>query len=442
MESDSPDWNCDDFLTSTQRSSVNVDSSQPFKKQKVTEPHENPTPVLELSNQDMFNDSIQSQPPTPLETSSKLLCSFSMSPGASSLLESSPPLSKLSPSPMQVRDSPPTPLEASNSDLPPTPLEASNSNLPPTPLEVSNSNLPPTPLEVSNPNLPPTPLEASNSNLPPTPLEASNSNLPPTPLEASNSIFPPSPLEVFASNSSSTHMEYPDLDFSDFLPSHQEIETSCEQEIPLATHPPKPLYQFKGKRNILEGETATVNLSELLTSVTLEEINSLSSDLKCKLAYLIGTSAFDEMRSLASDFHLKTSRNILTLTMTPKEILQTCNTCDVVHSFFEGITKKSPRFNEDDENISLFHNSAFESLLKSINSKTIGIGSLQQNLEAVCASSSTNLTQLNAGGGKGVLKNLPLGDKLTLRTGSGLLVGDNAQRNLIKFDSNLIYVLT
>ena len=118
--------------------------------------------------------------------------------------------------------------------------------------------------------------------------------------------------------------------------------------------------------------------------------------------------------------------------MPPKDILLTCNNCEIVNSFFEGCTKKYPRAAEDDEKIAPLHNAAFEALLKSINSKTIGIGSLKQNLTTVCTSSGANLTNLNAGGGKGVIKTLPLGEKLPLRKGSGLTVADNSQRGIGK----------
>ena len=329
---------------------------------------------------------------------------------------------------------PPTPLEVSSharldvSSLPPTPLVVASRSHPPTPLDVSG--LVPSPLELSSRvptpldglTLPPTPMDRSSlsltsmdgSSLPPTPMDGSS--IPPTPTDGS--IHPPNFLEI--SNSS-------------FSP--------CQ--IQKIANPPKPLYQYKGEgvKNIIGKSSLDdekLDLNEILSNVTLAEIESLNNEVKTKMAFLLGSSAFEEMRILANTFKLRESRKLDKLTLTPKEILETCNICDIAHSFFEGITRKSPRTNEeeDNDNIAQLHNSAFESLLKSINSKTIGIGSLKNHLDTVCASANANFTHFSAGGGKNVIKTLPLGDKLPLRKGSGLIVGDNSQFGIGKLQKH------
>ena len=76
MDSDSPDWNTDDFLTSTQQSSESVDDIKSAKRQKTFDPYETEAsqstqaPLINLSNQDMFEDSIH------LETSNAMFWKY------------------------------------------------------------------------------------------------------------------------------------------------------------------------------------------------------------------------------------------------------------------------------------------------------------------------------------------------------------------------------
>ena len=95
---------------------------------------------------------------------------------------------------------------------------------------------------------------------------------------------------------------------------------------------------------------------------------------------------------------------------------------------------KKPRSDDEDcTNYGSLHIEAFECLVKCVNSKAIGLGSLKRNFQTLCKSSKGSL---NPGGSNQVIRNLPMGDELPIRPGSGLLVGDNAQRGISKLQKH------
>ena len=85
---------------------------------------------------------------------------------------------------------------------------------------------------------------------------------------------------------------------------------------------PKALFQFNSRKNVVEEKPdRSIHLDEILSNVTQAEVEKLSFATKSKLAFLLGSSAYEEMRSLAKEFHLKESRNLETLSLSPRSIL-------------------------------------------------------------------------------------------------------------------------
>ena len=81
---------------------------------------------------------------------------------------------------------------------------------------------------------------------------------------------------------------------------------------------------------------------------------------------------------------------------------------ETVHGFFEGVTQKKPRSDDEDcASVASLHIEAFESLLKCVNSKAVGLGSIIKDLHVKCDAS---VTSLRPGGGRQVIRNLPMGD--------------------------------
>ena len=175
-----------------------------------------------------------------------------------------------------------------------------------------------------------------------------------------------------------------------------------------------------------DSDTRRILVSEILDSLTQEEIESLDQATRSKIAYMLGCSGNREMKQIANNQKLKASRNIEKLNLSEKEILTTIYDCEILHKFMEGITMKKPRCAEEPyPRSAVLQASAFEALLKCINSKCIGLSMLKKNFKLACSKSS--FQDFNPGGGRAVLQNLPKGDVLKQREGAGLFVADNAQ---------------
>ena len=154
----------------------------------------------------------------------------------------------------------------------------------------------------------------------------------------------------------------------------------------------------------------------------------METDIHKKIAYFLGVSIHQQLKSIANKLRSKESRDLKNLVQADDVILTNVLDCEILHSFLEGATKKKPR--SDDEDCSKYgslHIQAIECLLKCVNSKTVGIGSLKRNFESIC---KTPVSGLNPGGGRQVIRSLPVGEELPVRKGCGLLVGDNAQRGI------------
>ena len=304
-------------------------------------------------------------------------------------------------------------------------------------LQLSNSSI----LEISSQSY-----NFSNCTNPPQALEVTQltnsqsqdfQSSPPEPLQESLALDTsvPHATEVFNQSSESQLSS----NGSSFPPSFpfQPPEVDASSQSPNLS-PPKPLCQNLDGRESAEDSFVADGLSDedglngILSSVSLEDVKKLSDETKNKLSFLLGSCAHDKLRTLANENKLRSSRELTKISLSETKIL--CNlSSDLVHSFFEGCTQKFPRSNEnEDVNATQLHTLAFESLLKVINPKTIGVGAVKKNLEIACSSSSAALSSFNPGGGIKVIKKLPLGNKLSNRKGSGLLVGDNAQRGINK----------
>ena len=170
-----------------------------------------------------------------------------------------------------------------------------------------------------------------------------------------------------------------------------------------------------------------------LESMTESDFHSLDSSLKHKLAYFLGVSAYQDLKCVAKNLTSKDSRSIENIVMSDEFILNNIVICEILHLFFEGITQKFPRSNDEHYKFAGLHVQACESLIKCVNSKAIGIGSLKKNMQVQL---KTSKSTLDPGGTRKIIKNLPLGEEIPLREGSGLLVGDNAQRGIGKIQKH------
>ena len=172
--------------------------------------------------------------------------------------------------------------------------------------------------------------------------------------------------------------------------------------------------------------------------VTIDQFNNFDVATRAHIAHIVGASIHEDLKSIAQKNMYKSSRNLDKINMTNLEILKSYD-CEILIQFIEGATQKYPRANDNDlsdENVASLQNATIENILKCINSKTIGISTLKQNLTLACDSSSAALAPLNPGGGRKVIKTLPIGENLSVRTGSGLLAADNAQRGVGKLQKH------
>ena len=172
--------------------------------------------------------------------------------------------------------------------------------------------------------------------------------------------------------------------------------------------------------------------NHMLENMTESEYQSLNSSLKLKLAYLAGASAHRELKTIANKLVSRESRDIQNMILSDAAILTEVLKCETVHRFFEGLTQKSPRCDDEDANFAGLHVQAFECLMKCVNTRAIGIRSLKKNLQIPCASAES----LDPGGNRKIASSLPVGEELPIRKGSGLLVGDNAQRGIGKLQKH------
>ena len=180
-------------------------------------------------------------------------------------------------------------------------------------------------------------------------------------------------------------------------------------------------------------DDSTQLMQKALTYMTEKEFQAIDISLKLKLAYFLGLSAHQDLKSVAKNLTSRNSRSVDQVVMTDEIILNNVIVCEILHQFLEGITQKFPRSNDEDFNFAGLHIQACESLIKCVNSKAIGIGSLQKNMQV---SQKTSRSTLDPGGTRKVVSSLPLGETIPVREGAGLLVGDNAQRGIGKIQKH------
>ena len=174
------------------------------------------------------------------------------------------------------------------------------------------------------------------------------------------------------------------------------------------------------------------SVTQMIENVTESDFRTLDRSTKLKLAYLTGASALKDLKAVANKLVSRDSRVIENMCLTDVAILNDILKCEVVHQFIEGLTNRFPRTDDEDMMYAGLHVQAIECLIKCVNNRAIGISSLRKNLQVPSASSSS----LDPGGNKKLATSLPVGDVLPVRKGSGILVGDNAQRGVGKIQKH------
>ena len=115
--------------------------------------------------------------------------------------------------------------------------------------------------------------------------------------------------------------------------------------------------------------------------LSVQDFQALDIGTKMKIAYLLGSSVNEELKNVAKKLTSKQSRGVEKLMLPDEIILKNVLKSEVVHQFFEGATQKKPRSDDEDcSNYAGLHITAFESLLKCVNSKAIGLGALKKKI--------------------------------------------------------------